>query len=406
MAEKVVEHHVITDKDKEFFDNFKEYTGYKRSIFMIGITGAGKSTFCNFLANENKFEVSSGFASKTQQAGSCLFKFNGEEVLIIDCPGFCDSKRPPEDISDELCRVGVIAKDGTDAVAIVVNSMERFSDNHRSVLSQLEFLGGSLWEHAFLVFTRESKVMKEFNVPKGADYIELISMDKDCPPVLKEWLGKAKRRYVCVESKKKFQNEVYRNEKCTKIFSLIDQIRKDTKNVRYNNNIMKQGAKFFKELSQARRTEEGMQKLAIKMEQQREEDKKALEDAQRKLEQAHKEAIEKGDGDMRRAEEARRVMDQLQLRNQEMMERHYRQQDDLRERYQREQYSKDMEIRLMRLETNNYAQESNKSSSSCFSYQTKIKLSTGELRNISYIKSGDMLLTPSGPRKVAILSMI
>ena len=292
-------------------------TGHKRSIFMIGITGAGKSTFCNFLANEKIFEEGSGFASKTQTVSSSEFKFKSEDVLIIDCPGFCDSKRPPEEMHEELCKVGVIAKDGTDAVAIVVNSMERFSDNHRNVLNQLECLGGSLWEHAFLVFTRESKVMKEFGVSEGAEYIEMMSKSKDCPPVLKEWLDKTKRRYVCIESKKKFQNEAYRNEKCTKIFSLIDQIRKDTKNVKYNNNTMIQGAKFFKELSQARRTEEGMQKLAIQMEQQRQEDKKALEDAERKLKEARKEATDKNESDMKIIQDAQNQIDEMNRRHEQ-----------------------------------------------------------------------------------------
>ena len=322
-------------------------------------------------------------------------------MLIIDCPGFCDSKRPPEDIADELCKVGVIAKDGTDAVAIVVNSMERFSDNHRNVLNQLEFLGGSLWEHAFLVFTRESEIMEGFGVKEGADYIEMISMDKDCPPVLKEWLDRTKRRYVCVESKRKFKNEAYRNEKCTKIFSLIDQIRENTKNVRYSNYIMIQGAKFFKQLSQAKKTEEGMQKLAIRMEQQRQEDKKALEAAQRKLEQAQKEATNKNESDMKRIQEAQNKITVMNKKQQDMMTKHSQEQQDLRARYEQEQKDKNKEIAQLKSRATTIVKKS-----SCFSYQTKIKLSTGELRNISYIKSGDMLFTPNGPRKVAILSMI
>ena len=394
----------MTKKEKVFFENFQEYTGYKRSIFMIGITGAGKSTFCNFLANKKVFDEACGFASMTQQAGAYKFNFNAEDVLIIDCPGFCDSKRPPEDISDELCKVGVIAKDGTDAVAIVVNSMERFSDNHRSVLNQLEFLGGSLWDHAFLVFTRESKVMKEFGVTEGAQYIELMSQSKDCPPVLKEWLSKTKRRFLCVESKKKFQNEAYRNEKCTKIFSLIDQIRKDTKNVRYNNSIMKQGAKFFKQLSQARRTQEGMQKLAVQMEQQRQDDKKALGAAQRKLEEAQRDATEKNERDMQRIQDAQEQINEMNRKNEEMMERHHQEQELLRTRYELEQREKDIEIAELRAKSNQYVKSS--SGGSCFSHQTKIQLATGELINISYIKSGDILHTPNGPRKVAVLSMI
>ena len=293
------------------------FTGFRRSIFMIGITGAGKSTFCNFLANKKIFEEASGFASKTQTVSSCEFRFKSEDVLIIDCPGFCDSKRPPEEMYDELCKAGMIAKMGTDAVAIVVNSMERFSDNHRNVLSQLEHMGGSLWEHAFLVFTREAKVVKEFGVKEGSEYIELMSLSKDCPPVLKEWLEKTKRRYVCVESKKKFQNEVYRNEKCIKIFRLIDQIRKETKNTRYNNSIMKQGAKFFKQLSEDRKSEESMQKLAIQMEQQRQEDKKALEAAHRRLEQAQKEATEKNERDMKKIQDAQNQIDETKKRHEQ-----------------------------------------------------------------------------------------
>ena len=296
-------------------------TGYRRSIFVIGTTGAGKSAFCNFLSNKKVFQEANGFASMTQTASSCEFKFKTEDVLIIDCPGFCDSKRPPEETHDELCKIGMIAKDGTDAVAIVVDSSERFSDNHRSALIQLEHMGGSLWEHAFLVFTRELKIQKEFGVEKGEDYIEKISSSEDCPPVLKEWLSKTKRRYLCVESKKKFQNEAYRNEKCTKIFSLIDQIRKDTKNVRYNNSIMIQGAKFFKQLSEDRKTQEDMQRLAIQMEQQRQDDKQALEAAQRRLGEAQRDANEKNERDVKRIQDAHNRIDEMNRRHEQDRQR-------------------------------------------------------------------------------------
>ena len=85
-----------------------------------------------------------------------------------------------------------------------------------------------------------------------------------------------------------------------------------------------------------------------------------------------------------------------------MKKEHDKEQKDLGEKFEQEQKEKDKEIRALK----SLSEKLLKQISSCFSSQTKIKLSTGELRNISYIKSGDMLLTPNGPRKVAILSMI
>ena len=360
MAEK---NSSMSESARKFYDNFTEFTGYKRSIFTVGITGAGKSTFCNFLANAKIFEEGFGLVSKTQVAGACKFNFNNEDVLIVDCPGFCDSKRPAEDIQDEICKVGVMAKDGTDAVAIVVSSMERFSDNHRNALNQLEYLGGDLWEHAFLVFTRESKVMKEFGVNNGNEYIEMVSMSKDCPPVLREWLKNTNRRYICVDSKKKFQNVPYREDKCSQIFSIIDQIRKNTGNVRYSNSMMNQGAKFFRQIARAKETQQGMEKLAMQLKEQHLSDKKAIEEAQKQ----HRE---------------------LEIRLQKI------------------QLEKDREIAELRARSVTYVQSSGGGSSSCFSHQTKILLANNELKDISQIKKGEMVDTPNGPREVALVSTI
>ena len=352
---------IMSDSNIEFYDNFKEFTGYKRSIFMVGITGAGKSTFGNFLANDKIFEEAFGFKSKTQVVGACKFNFNNEDVLLIDCPGFCDSKRPAEDIQDEICKVGVMAKDGTDAVAIVVSSLERFSDNHRNALAQLEYLGGDLWKHAFLVFTRESKVMKEFKVNNGNEYIETVSAEKDCPPVLKEWLENTNRRYICVDSKKKFQNVPYREEKCTQIFSIIDQIREDTGNVRYSNSIMNHGARFFRQLARAKENQQGMEKIAMQLKEQHLSDKKEIEEAHKK----HKEL-------------------EAQLR--------------------KIQEEKDREIADLKAKSEEFVKKSKKSS--CFSYQTKIMLANKELKDISVIKKGEMVDTPNGPREVALVLTI
>ena len=138
---------------------------------MVGFTGAGKSAFCNFLANEEHFKAGGGFESVSQRVSCCKFNFNQQEVLIIESPGLCDSNREDSEIFNEICKIGVIAKDGTDAVAIAVSSIERFSDNHRKAFIMMEQMGGSFWEHAFIVFTNEREALKRNKVKTQEEYI-------------------------------------------------------------------------------------------------------------------------------------------------------------------------------------------------------------------------------------------
>ena len=202
----------LSEEEKKFYNVVKPQTGYDLSIFMVGTTGAGKSAFCNFLANEEVFVDGGGFMSVSQGGACCRFQFNSEDVLIIDSPGLCDPIRKGSEIFNELCKVGVIAKDGIDAVAVVVNGLERFSDNHRKAFCMMEQLGGSFWEHAFIVFTNEREALRRNKVKTPEEYIDKISKDKKCPPILREMLLKTENRYIFVDSINCFQNEEYRND--------------------------------------------------------------------------------------------------------------------------------------------------------------------------------------------------
>ena len=241
----------LSAEEKKFYNEVKPETGYDRSIFMVGTTGAGKSAFCNFLANEEVFEDGGGFMSVSQGGACCRFQFNSEDVLIIDSPGFCDSIRKDSEIFNELCKVGVIAEDGTDAVAVVVNGIERFSDNHRKAFTMMEQMGGSFWEHAFIVFTNEREALRRNKVQTPEEYIDKVSKDKKCPPILREMLLKTENRYIFVDSIGCFQNEEYRNVKCHQIFQFINKIREINNNTPYNNTIMLQGKKLFEERQEA-----------------------------------------------------------------------------------------------------------------------------------------------------------
>ena len=67
---------------------------------VIGLTGAGKSTFCHMICGSDprfenvKFQVSDSAASCTMKIEANVMPwFDGRgEVLLIDCPGLMDSK--------------------------------------------------------------------------------------------------------------------------------------------------------------------------------------------------------------------------------------------------------------------------------------------------------------------------
>ena len=282
----------LTEEEKKFYNEVKPQTGYDLSIFMVGITGAGKSAFCNFLANEKVFVDGGGFMSVSQGGACCRFQFNSEDVLVIDSPGFCDSIREDCEIFNELCKIGVIAKDGTDAVAVVVNGLERFSDNHRKAFTMMEQMGGSFWKHAFIVFTNESETLRRNNVKTPKEYIDHVSKDKKCPPILKEMLLKTENRYIFVDSIGCFQNEEYRNDKCNQIFQFIHKIREINNNARYSNTIMLQGQKFFEERQESdnklKELEETLKRRDKEMEDERARVKKEEERRIREAEESER----------------------------------------------------------------------------------------------------------------------
>lgn len=67
-------------------------------IAVIGVTGAGKTTFVSRATGRTDLEIGHGIDSCTQDIIPITFNLDGRKVTLIDTPGFDDSERSDADI--------------------------------------------------------------------------------------------------------------------------------------------------------------------------------------------------------------------------------------------------------------------------------------------------------------------
>ncbi|KAF3911197.1 hypothetical protein AA313_de0209992 [Arthrobotrys entomopaga] len=74
-------------------------------LMIMGVTGAGKSYFINQLVGKQVVEESDSLHSCTQQCQLVPATIAGNKTLVIDTPGFDDSKRSDTEILTEIANV-------------------------------------------------------------------------------------------------------------------------------------------------------------------------------------------------------------------------------------------------------------------------------------------------------------
>src|SRR5829696_5681623 len=95
-----------------------------KKILLIGRSGRGKSTLANVIVGtENKFEESSGSASKTKKIQAERFEDveNDINYLVIDTPGIGDTKMSDNEVLDIIAEAVYLARDGISQVFFVTD---------------------------------------------------------------------------------------------------------------------------------------------------------------------------------------------------------------------------------------------------------------------------------------------
>lgn len=231
----------------------------RMDLLILGVTGSGKSSFCNFLVNEDVCKDYFGFDSCTQVASKHTTTFEGKELSIIDTAGFCDSEREDDTIYDELCKVGSLVDNGVDAIILMINLSERFSENQRNVMKQIEYLGGDIWNYTIIVFSRENEI-KSIGKETSREYISTALNNERCPPLLNRWIENVNGRYLSVDSKEK-THENYRHEKLCEFLKLVEEIKLANCGSKYSNQVMDRGRKFYTEVQIANKEVERVSDL-------------------------------------------------------------------------------------------------------------------------------------------------
>ncbi|KAL4471330.1 hypothetical protein ABPG72_011107 [Tetrahymena utriculariae] len=109
----------------------------KKKVVVIGHTGAGKSTLCNFLCQEYKFQAEASSDSVTQIFQTEQIELLDYTLYVTDTPGFTDPKKQNNwqilsDITD------YIKKEQVDFVVLVINYSIRAS-NEEYILKWLSY---------------------------------------------------------------------------------------------------------------------------------------------------------------------------------------------------------------------------------------------------------------------------
>lgn len=125
----------------------------RKTIVVLGATGAGKSSVCNLMTDSRFFDESDGFESATVQASYYDSSQKDWPIRVVDTAGFLCTQDASHCREARITQFADLVPQGVD-VFILTERFGRFTEaNEQSFVFFQELLGPEALKHTVLLFT-------------------------------------------------------------------------------------------------------------------------------------------------------------------------------------------------------------------------------------------------------------